>query len=184
MRAFKNEFKHKEKINIYIHPTARIDCNTIEVGTKIWHYTHICSGVVIGKNCIIGQNVYIGPGVHIGSGCKIQNNAYIPAGVTIEEDVFIGPAVTFTNISLIPRAFISKKDKFGETLVKKGASIGANATIICGNAIGEYAMVGAGTVLTKSVSNFGLVIGNPGLIVGKISKDGSDITYFEEKWRN
>ena len=163
--------------DFFIHSTARVDYAKIGKDTKIWHFSHICDGVKIGKNCIIGQNVYIGPNVHIGNGCKIQNNVFIPEGATIEDDIFIGPSVTFTNISSVPRAFISKKDKFESTLVKIGASIGANSTILCGITIGRYAMVGASSFINKSVGDFQLVFGSPAKVVGIVSMNGSEIIY-------
>jgi len=167
--------------DIYIHPTAIVDDNvSITQGVFIWHYSHICNGATIGKNCTIGDNVYIGKEVHIGNNCKIQNNAYIPEGVEIEHDVFLGPGVTFTNI-INPRATISRKDEFKSTVVRLGASIGANATILCDNIIGRYAMIGAGAVVTKDVDEFEVAFGNPAKAVGIISKDGSDINYYG--WR-
>ena len=162
----------------YIHETAIIDNASIGKGTKIWHFSHISSGVSIGENCTIGQNVFIGEGVKIGRGCKIQNNAFIPTGVEIESEVFIGPSVTFTNV-VNPRASISRKDEFKKTIVKIGASIGANATILCGIDIGRYAMIGAGAVVTKDIGDFQVAFGNPAKVVGMISMDGSKITYFK-----
>ena len=129
-------------------------------GTMIWHFSHIQSGAKIGKDCIIGQNVNIGPNVIVGDNVKIQNNVSVYEGVTIEDDVFIGPSVVFTNV-INPRAFINRKSEFKPTVVKKGCSIGANATIVCGVTLGEYSMIGAGSVVTKSVPNHVIVYGNP-----------------------
>lgn len=160
-----------------IHPTAVIDEGAhIGGDTFIWHFSHIMSGCVIGERCNIGQNVVISPEVIIGTGVKIQNNVSIYTGVICEDDVFIGPSVVFTNV-INPRSFISRKHEFKKTLVQKGASIGANATIICGNTIGTYAMIGAGAVITKDVPDFGLVIGNPGRLVGWVSRAGQKLNF-------
>ncbi len=147
--------------NYYAHPSSIIDPNVrIGDGTKIWHFCHISQDAVIGSNCILGQNVYVGPGVLIGSGVKIQNNVSIYAGVTIQKNVFIGPSVVFTNIK-IPRSEVIRKENLIPTLVCQGASIGANATIVCGITIHPYAMIGAGAVVTHSVAPLTLVVGNP-----------------------
>ena len=143
-------------------------------GTKIWHFSHISSGAKIGENCTIGDHVFVGKNVVIGNGCKIQNNVFIPNGVTIEDDVFIGPSVTFTNV-INPRAFIERKDEFKQTVVCKGASIGANSTILCGISIGKYVMIGAGSVVINSINDFDIVVGNPAHFIGKISKSGNKI---------
>ena len=131
----------------FVHPTAVVDAG-VEIGahTKIWHFCHVLGNSKVGERCAIGQNVMIGPDVSIGSGCKIQNNVSVYKGVTLEDDVFCGPSMVFTNV-LTPRAFVERKDEFAPTLVKRGVTIGANATIVCGNTIGEYAMVGAGAVV-------------------------------------
>ena len=143
------------------HPTACIDDNVrIGDGTRIWHFSHILSGSVIGSDCNIGQNVVIGPAVAIGSGCKIQNNVSIYKGVTLEDQVFCGPSMVFTNV-FNPRAAIRRMDEIRPTLVKYGASLGANCTIVCGVTIGRFAFVGAGAVVTKDVPDHGLVYGNP-----------------------
>jgi UDP-2-acetamido-3-amino-2,3-dideoxy-glucuronate N-acetyltransferase len=156
----------------FIHPTAVIDDKvTIGDGTKIWHFCHVLSRSGIGENCVLGQNVTVGPDVTIGSGCKIQNNVSVYSGVTLEDDVFCGPSMVFTNV-LTPRAFINRKDEFLPTLVKKGASIGANATIVCGNTVGAYAMVGAGAVVTRDVPDYALVIGAPARFLGWVSRSG------------
>jgi UDP-2-acetamido-3-amino-2,3-dideoxy-glucuronate N-acetyltransferase len=143
------------------HETAVIDEPVnIGDGTKVWHFSHISEQANIGKNVIIGQNVFIGKGVVIGNGCKIQNNVSVYAGVTLEDDVFIGPSVVFTNVNM-PRANIEQKNKFLKTLVKKGATIGANSTIICGNVLGENCFIGAGSLLNKNVEDYSLTYGLP-----------------------
>jgi len=161
----------------FIHRTAGID-QDVEIGdgTKIWRFTHISKGVVIGKDCIIGEGVFIGKDVKIGDGCKIQNGSQIFSGVTLGNFVFIGPNVTFTNI-LRPRANIEQKG-YVETYIKDGVTIGAGAVIICGNDIGKKAFIAAGTVVTKPVYNFGVMRGNPGKIVGRITEDDLKIRYY------
>lgn len=161
---------------VTIHPTAIVDAGAIiGNGTRIWHFCHVMPTAVIGANCNLGQNVFIDNKVTIGDGVKIQNNVSVYNGVTIEEDVFVGPSVVFTNV-INPRSFIERKNEFKPTLLKKGATIGANATIICGISIGEYAMIGAGTVVTKDVAPYALVIGNPGRQVGSVNKEGEKIS--------
>ncbi len=147
------------------HPTAVVESDNIGDGTKIWHFAHVREKARIGENCIIGKSVYIDEGVEIGNGVKVQNFVSVYKGVKIKDDVFIGPAVTFTN-DLYPRAFSWDEDKIVPTIVRKGASIGANSTIVCGVVIGEYAMIGAGSVITGNVPPFGLVYGNPGELRG------------------
>lgn len=160
---------------IQIHPTAVVDAGAIiGEGTKIWHFSHIMQDCKIGKNCNIGQNVVISPGVVIGNTVKVQNNVSIYTGVRCEDDVFLGPSCVFTNV-INPRSFISRKDEFQQTLVKKGASIGANATILCGITIGEYAMIGAGAVVTKDVEPYALIVGNPGRQIGFVDKEGNSM---------
>jgi len=145
----------------YKHDTSVIDTGAIiGDGTKVWHFCHISSTATIGSNCTLGQNVYIGPKVRIGNGVKIQNNVSVYEGVILEDDVFIGPSVVFTNV-LEPRAYLDQRDQFLQTLVKTGASIGANSTIICGNTIGSNAFIGAGSVVTKDVPDKESWIGNP-----------------------
>ena len=161
----------------YIHPTSVVDEDcTIGKGTRIWHFSHIMSGCTIGQNCNIGQNVVISPGVSIGNGVKIQNNVSVYTGVICEDDVFLGPSCVFTNV-INPRSFISRKDEFRKTLIRRGASIGTNATIVCGNTIGEYAMIGAGAVVTKDIPPYSLWAGNPARQMGWISKYGHKLEF-------
>ena len=152
-------------MNYYKHQTAIVESDKIGEGSKIWHFVHIREHAVIGKNCNIGKSVYIDTEAKIGNNVKIQNFSTIYKGVEIEDDVFVGPSVVFTN-DLHPRAFIWEEERVVPTVVKKGSSIGANSTIICGITIGEYAMVGAGSVVTKDVPPFGLVFGNPARMKG------------------
>lgn len=163
----------------FVHESSYIDepCR-IGKGTKIWHFSHIMQNSQIGENCNIGQNVVISPGVVLGNGVKIQNNVSIYTGVICEDDVFLGPSMVFTNV-INPRAFIERKDEFKTTLIKKGATIGANATIICGNTIGQYALIGAGAVVTKDVPDHALITGNPGKITGYVCKCGVRLTFKE-----
>ena len=145
-----------------VHESAVVDEGvSIGEGTRIWHFSHISSGARIGRDCVLGQNVFVGGAVVIGDGVKIQNNVSIYAGVTLEDDVFLGPSCVFTNV-LNPRAHVERKDEFRPTRVGRGVTIGANATIVCGNAIGDYALVGAGSVVTRPVAPHALVLGNPG----------------------
>lgn len=152
----------------FIHPTVYRDGETsIGNGTHVWHFCHISSGSVIGENCVLGQNVFIGKNVKVGNGVKIQNNVSVYEGVTLEHFVFVGPSCVFTNV-INPRSFVERKDEFKPTLVKYGASLGANSTILCGVTIGKYAMVGAGAVVTKDVPDYAVVVGNPAKIIGKV----------------
>lgn len=154
------------------HESAVIDAPCeIGAGTRIWHFSHVLAGSVIGRNCVIGQNVVVGPAVAIGNGCKIQNNVSIYKGVTLEDDVFCGPSCVFTNV-LNPRAHVERKDEFKPTLVRKGATVGANATIVCGVTLGAYCLVGAGAVVTRDVPAFALVLGAPARRVGWVSHAG------------
>ena len=156
----------------FLHKTVFVDEKVdIGDGTKIWHFSHILSNVKIGNKCSIGQNVVIGPNVTIGSNCKVQNNVSIYDGVSAEDDVFFGPSCVFTNV-INPRAGIERKEEFKKTVIRKGASIGANATILCGIELKEYCMVGAGSVVTKDVEAHSLVIGNPARHYKWISKNG------------
>jgi UDP-2-acetamido-3-amino-2,3-dideoxy-glucuronate N-acetyltransferase len=154
------------KKDYFVHPSSHIDKTAkIGKGTKIWHFCHIMKRASIGKNCILGQNVHIGPNVQVGNNVKIQNNVSVYSGVTLEDDVFCGPSCVFTNV-YNPRSAIPRKDEIRPTLAKKGATIGANVTIVCGNNIGSYAFVGAGAVVTKDVPDYALVFGNPARIQG------------------
>lgn len=164
----------------FAHETAVIDDGcTIGEGTKIWHFSHIMPNCIIGNNCNIGQNVVVSPQVVLGSNVKVQNNVSIYTGVICEDDVFLGPSMVFTNV-INPRSAIKRQDQYLETIVKKGASIGANATIVCGNNIGEYAFIGAGAVVTKEVAPYALVVGNPSKQIGWISEYGHRLD-FDEK---
>jgi UDP-2-acetamido-3-amino-2,3-dideoxy-glucuronate N-acetyltransferase len=161
----------------FVHPTAVVDEGAeIGEGTKIWHFTHIMSGAKIGGNCIFGQNVFIGSGVILGNHVKVQNNVSIYDGVVLKDDVFCGPSMVFTNV-FNPRSFISRKKEFRKTLIEKGATIGANVTIICGNTIGHYAFIGAGSVVTKDVPDYALVYGNPGRVKGWVCQCAEEITF-------
>ena len=162
----------------FIHETAIVDPDVeIGSGSKIWHFSHIMSHCQIGENCILGQNVFLGGAVAIGSGVKIQNNVSVYSGVEIEDDVFLGPSMVFTNVDA-PRSFIEQKN-YAKTLVKKGASIGANATIVCGNTIGAYAFIGAGAVVTRDVPDFAFMYGVPAKHQGWLSRAGARL-YFED----
>lgn len=164
-------------MNYSAHETAVIDSGSnIGKGTRIWHFSHIMPGCIIGENCSLGQNVVVMPEVVLGNNVKIQNNVSVYTGVICEDDVFLGPSMVFTNV-INPRSAIVRKHEYRKTLVKKGASIGANATIICGNTIGEYALIGAGTVVTKDVKPYALVIGNPGRQVGWVSEYGHQLEF-------
>lgn len=167
------------KKHFFAHKTAVIDEECIiGKGTKIWHFSHIMSGSEIGDNCNIGQNVVVSPMVKLGKNVKVQNNVSIYTGVICEDDVFLGPSMVFTNI-LNPRSMIVRKDKYLTTFVEKGASIGANATIICGNKIGRYSFVGAGAVVTRDVKPYALVVGNPARQTGWMSEYGHKLLFDE-----
>ena len=162
------------------HQSAVIDPNcTIGEGTKIWHFSHIMTGCVIGKDCSIGQNVVISPQVKIGNRVKIQNNVSVYTGVICEDDVFLGPSAVFTNV-INPRSAIVRKSEYLPTIVKKGATIGANATIVCGITIGRYAFVGAGAVVTKDIPDYALVVGNPARQTGWMSEYGHKLKFNPE----
>ncbi len=162
------------------HETAVIDegCS-IGAGTRIWHFTHIMPDCIIGENCNLGQNVVVSPGVVLGNNVKVQNNVSIYTGVICEDDVFLGPSMVFTNI-VNPRSAVVRKDRYVKTLVGKGASIGANATIICGNNIGPYAFIGAGAVITKEVKAYALVAGNPARQLGWMSEYGHRLAFGDD----
>ena len=161
----------------FVHNTAIIDDSAqIGKGSKIWHFSHIMQNTVLGKNCNIGQNVVVSPKVILGENVKVQNNVSIYSGVICENDVFLGPSMVFTNISN-PRSAIVRRNNYVETLVKKGASIGANATIVCGNTIGKYALIGAGAVVTKDVPAYALLVGNPAKQVGWVSEYGHRLKF-------
>ncbi len=167
-------------MSYYAHPTAVIDegCS-IGAGTKIWHFSHIMPGCTIGANCNIGQNVVISPKVILGDNVRVQNNVSIYEGVICEDDVFLGPSMVFTNV-FNPRSAVSRKHEYMQTLVRKGASIGANATIVCGNEIGTYAFIGAGAVVTKPVPAYALVVGNPARQTGWMSEYGHKLVFNNE----
>lgn len=161
--------------NYFVHPSSYVDEDCIiGAGTKIWHFSHIMKGCTIGEGCNIGQNVVVSPGVKLGKGCKVQNNVSIYTGVECEDGVFLGPSCVFTNV-INPRAFIERKSEYRKTVVKKGASIGANATIVCGHDIGRYAFVGAGSVVTKNVPDYAMVYGNPARIQGWVCRCGAQL---------
>jgi len=161
----------------FVHESSYVDepCE-IGNGTKIWHFSHIMSGCKIGCNCNIGQNVVISPGVVIGNNVKIQNNVSVYTGVLCEDDVFLGPSCVFTNV-VNPRSHINRKDEYRQTVVRKGATIGANATIVCGHTIGQYAFIGAGAVVTKDVPDFALMVGNPARIIGWVCRCGVKLEF-------
>jgi len=161
----------------FAHETAVIDDGcSIGKGTKIWHFTHIMSDSIIGENCNLGQNVVVSPQVKLGKNTKVQNNISIYTGVICEDDVFLGPSMVFTNV-FNPRSAVIRKDKYRETYVEKGASIGANATIICGIRIGKYAFIGAGAVVHKDVKPYSLIVGNPGRPIGWMSEFGHRLNF-------
>ncbi len=166
--------------DFFAHPSAIIDPGcTIGSGTKIWHFSHIMTGAVIGEKCNIGQNVVISPEVVLGNNVKVQNNVSIYTGVICEDDVFLGPSCVFTNV-INPRSAVNRRNEYAKTTVKRGASIGANATIVCGNDIGEYAFIGAGAVVTKTIKPYALVVGNPAVQIGWISEFGIRL-HFDDK---
>ncbi|MDX9742872.1 MAG: acyltransferase [Arcobacteraceae bacterium] len=161
----------------FVHESSFVD-NNVKIGddTKIWHFSHILSGSNIGTNCSFGQNCVVGPKVNIGNGVKVQNNISIYEGVVIEDDVFLGPSTVFTNVTN-PRAFIVRREEFKKTIMKKGCSIGANATIVCGVTIGEYALIGSGTVVNKDVKPYALMVGVPAKQIGWVSKAGNTLKF-------
>lgn len=163
----------------FAHESCYVD-NNVNIGddTKIWHFSHILSASNIGTNCSFGQNCVVGPKVNIGNGVKVQNNISIYEGVEVEDDVFLGPSMVFTNVTN-PRAFIVRREEFKKTLLKKGCSIGANATIVCGVTIGEYALIGSGTVVNKDVKPYALMVGIPARQIGWVSKAGNTLKFDE-----
>lgn len=163
--------------NYFVHESSYVDdgCQIGE-GTKIWHFSHIMKGCVIGKNCNIGQNVVISPGVVLGDGVKIQNNVSVYTGVVCEDGVFLGPSCVFTNV-INPRAFIERKNEYRKTVIRRGASIGANVTVVCGHEIGEYALIGAGSVVTKDVPPYALVYGVPAELRGWVCRCGTRLSF-------
>jgi UDP-2-acetamido-3-amino-2,3-dideoxy-glucuronate N-acetyltransferase len=165
------------RTNYFAHTTAVIDegCS-IGAGSKIWHFSHVMPGAEIGAGCNIGQNVVVSPGVRLGRNVKVQNNVSIYTGVICEDDVFLGPSMVFTNI-INPRSAVIRKDQYISTLVRKGSSIGANATVVCGITIGEYAFIGAGAVVTKDVKAYALVVGNPARAIGWMSEFGHRLSF-------
>ena len=164
---------------VFIHETAVIDepC-TIGSGSKIWHFSHIMPDSVLGDNCNLGQNVVVSSEVTLGNNVKVQNNVSIYTGVICEDDVFLGPSMVFTNI-INPRSAVVRRDKYVSTLIKRGASIGANATVICGNTIGEFALIGAGAVITRDIAPYSLVVGNPAKQIGWVSEYGNRLEFGE-----
>jgi len=166
-------------MDFFYHKTAIVDSGvTIGDKTKIWHFSHILSGSNIGKNCSFGQNCVVGPNVQVGGGVKVQNNVSIYEGVEIEDDVFLGPSMVFTNI-INPRAFIVRRNEFKRTLLKKGCSIGANATLVCGITIGEYALIGSGAVINKDVEPYSLMVGVPARQIGWVGISGNTLIFDE-----
>ena len=165
----------------FSHETAIVDADVkIGDGTKIWHFSHILLNTTIGKNCSFGQNCVVGPKVSIGNGVKVQNNVSVYEGVEIEDDVFLGPSMVFTNV-INPRAFIQRKEEFKTTLLKKGSSVGANATVICGVTIGEYALIGSGAVINKDVKPYALMVGVPAKQIGWVGISGNTLTFVENQ---
>ncbi|MDP0589486.1 MAG: acyltransferase [Candidatus Endonucleobacter bathymodioli] len=164
----------------YLHHSSFVD-DYVEIGkgTKIWHFSHVRSNTTIGENCSFGQNCVIGPKVTIGNGVKVQNNISIYQGVEVEDDVFLGPSMVFTNV-INPRSFIVRREEFGKTLLKRGCSVGANATIVCGVTVGEYALIGSGAVINKDVKPYALMVGVPAKQIGWVSKAGNTLVFNEE----
>ncbi|NKQ41142.1 MAG: N-acetyltransferase [Sulfurovum sp.] len=180
--AWKNRRKTKPlnkdgKKSFFVHESSIVDEN-VSIGdkTKVWHFSHILSGTSIGEDCSFGQNCVVGPNVNIGFGVKVQNNISIYEGVEVEDDVFLGPSMVFTNV-INPRAFIPRKSEFKKTLLKKGCTVGANATIICGITIGEYAMIGSGAVVTKDVKPYALMVGVPAKQIGWVGVSGNTLEF-------
>lgn len=169
-----------ESRDFFVHPTAVVDDGAeVGPGCKIWHFTHIMPGAILGEGCNLGQNVVVSPGVILGSNVKVQNNVSIYTGVTCEDDVFLGPSCVFTNVTN-PRSAVNRRDQYAETHVGRGASIGANATIVCGHNIGAFAFIGAGAVVTKEVPPYALVVGNPARQMGWMSEYGHRLEFDSE----
>jgi len=169
------------KDDFFVHSSSIVDQGAqIGSGTKIWHFCHLMPACKLGNSCVVGQNVFIDNNVIIGNGVKIQNNVSVYNGVIIEDDVFLGPSMVFTNV-INPRSFIERKNEFKKTIIKKGATIGANATILCGIEIGSYAMIGVGTVVVKDVAPFALVVGNPAQQIGWVSEAGITLDFNAEQ---
>lgn len=167
-------------MDYFAHETAVVDAGcTIGKGTKIWHFSHIMPNCILGDNCNIGQNVVVSPDVILGKNVKVQNNVSIYTGVVCEDDVFLGPSMVFTNV-MNPRSAVNRKNEYLKTIVRKGASIGANATIVCGHDIGEYAFIGAGAVVTKTVAPYALMVGNPARQLGWMSEYGQRLEFSNE----
>jgi UDP-2-acetamido-3-amino-2,3-dideoxy-glucuronate N-acetyltransferase len=163
--------------SVKIHPSAVVDEGAvIGEGTSVWHFAHVCSGAVIGKNCSLGQNVLVADNAVLGHGVKIQNNIAVYGGVTVEDDVFLGPSCVLTNVTN-PRSQVSRKTLYEKTLIRRGATVGANATIVCGITLGRYCFIGAGAVVTKNVSDYGLVLGNPAKLSGHMSRHGHRLNF-------
>jgi len=164
-------------LNYFIHETAIVDDGAqIGKGSKIWHFSHVMNTAIIGEKCVIGQNVFVGNKVKLGNQVKIQNNVSLYEGVECEDDVFIGPSVVFTNV-INPRAAVERKHEFKSTIVKEGATVGANATIVCGIELGKYCFIGAGAVVVKNVPDYALVVGNPAKQIGWVSKHGHKLSF-------
>ena len=162
-----------------IHPSAVVDVGAvIGDGTAIWHFSHICAGAVIGANCSLGQNVFVADNASLGNNVKVQNNVAIYGGITVEDDVFLGPSCVLTNVTN-PRSQVSRKSLYEKTLIKRGATIGANATVVCGITLGRYCFIGAGAVVTKDIPDYALVLGNPGKLSGYMSRHGHKLTFNE-----
>ena len=166
-------------MSYFVHKTSIVDDNVnIGEGTKIWHFSHVLSRTNIGKNCSFGQNCVVGGDVNIGDGVKVQNNVSVYEGVEVEDDVFLGPSMVFTNV-INPRAFIQRKDEFKKTLLKKGCSIGANATVVCGVTIGEYALIGSGAVVNRDVKPYALMVGVPAKQIGWVGISGNTLNFID-----